>query len=142
MRLASISRGWPLSTAPDAINPTPDGVGVKGGGLLGDSEEAALRPFGKGVDGSSGMAKGSSGALMMVPFASSSTSVDWDGDVAGLLLRFFDAEAGLLIFSYFAAPFGAFAEGVLAVLLLATRAERLSDMLRWVGGVVLVKEAI
>jgi hypothetical protein len=35
-RDASISKGWPDPDDVDvAIRPTPDGVGVKGGGLLG-----------------------------------------------------------------------------------------------------------
>ena len=54
-------------------------------------------------------------------------------------MRFFDAGADLLIFSYFAVPLVTFASGVLVALVLATRAERLSDMLKCVDGVVLVK---
>lgn len=114
---------------------------MNGGGLVGDADsDAALRLFGKGVVGRSGMAKGRSGAGMIVPPWASSF-VDWDGgDVAdGLVFRFFGAGVGLAIFSYFAVVgFGAFASGVLVALLFATRDERLRDMLYCVDGVVLV----
>lgn len=142
---ARISRGWPFCSAAEAINPTPEGVGVKGGGLLGDSEsDAGLRLFGKGVVGRDGIAKGRSGEAMMVPFASS--CVDWDGGVVdGVALRFFGAGVGLVIFSYFAVVgFGAFASalGVVVALVFATRDERRRDMLEWVDGVVLVNGVI
>ena len=68
-----------------ASKPTPDGVGVKGGGLIGDSSiEVGLRRLGRGVTGRGGMANVVSLAIVVVP------SVDGDvGTVEGLLFRLF-----------------------------------------------------
>lgn len=85
------------------------------------------------------MAKGRSGAGIMLPFASS--LLDWDGEVEdGLVLRFFGARIGLVIFSYFAVVvFGALASVVFVTLLFATRDERRRLILKCVDGVVVVK---
>lgn len=103
----------------DAMRPTPDGVGVNGGGLTGDSDAVfALRFFGSGVEGSSGIAK--SGSSLFVK-ASSCRSVR-----EALLLRFFGAAAGFSTLVYLASTLVVLPS---TVVLLATRAERLRDML-------------
>lgn len=100
------------------MRPTLDGVGVNGGGLTGDSEAAlALRFFGTGVEGSSGTAKSVSSFVVK---ASSCRSVR-----EALLLRFLGAAAGFSTFMYLASTLVVLPS---TVVVLATRAERLRDM--------------
>lgn len=56
-RSASESSGWSFSAGlgADVMSPTPEGVGVNGGGLVGDSD-AVFRFFGRGVAGRLGTA--------------------------------------------------------------------------------------
>jgi hypothetical protein len=121
----------------DAMMPTPAGVGVKGGGLMGDSSVAlALRFFGRGV----------AGRLGTVSFASSDVALDssCDTGAVALALRFLGAAAGFATLVYFATPFVALASTGRTVLVVATRAERLKDMLKcllWSRRVLFVKEA-
>lgn len=107
------------------MRPTPEGVGVKGGGLAGDSDAAALRFLGKGVAGRSGIAKSDScdGGL-----GSSCGAV-----TEALPLRFLGAAAGFSTLVYFATPFVALVAKGTEALLLATRAERLRDIFKWVS---------
>lgn len=135
--------------APVTISPTPDGVGVKGGGLMGESPSvplgvAAVRRFlGRGVDGRSGTAKGSSGTAIMEPLASSLVALDgWEGFVD---LRFRDAGpdgvamvGGFSVFADFVGFLAAAMSGVGGALLLATRVERRRDIvtcLCWSGAI-------
>lgn len=136
--VARVSNGW--SGGEEGGNerrPTPEGVGVKGGGLVGGSEGAfafALRFLGRGVEGRSGIVK----AGFEVEGDLVSSDVACAGDVADtLLLRFLGTAAGFVTFSYFAIPSSTATSGVEILLLLATRAERLGDMLNdrvvWLG---------
>ena len=94
-------------------------MGVNGGGFAGDLE-VVLRLFGSGVAGSSGVG-------IMLPFAAS--LVDLEGDAADALLScFLGTGEELTILSYFATTATDFRSGS-GVVLLATRAERLRDML-------------
>jgi hypothetical protein len=106
----------------DAISPTPDGVGVKGGGLIGDSSKAALRFLGNGVVGRFGIANSASSTADLASFCS-----DAEGALA---LRFFGTVVAFETLLYFATPFVALMSDTIGVTLLATRAERLRDMLR------------
>jgi hypothetical protein len=107
----------------------PAGVGVNGGGFSGDSAsdidfDAALRFLGSGVAGRDEAALASP-LVALLPLVAS-------GDVgAGALvvLRFLGGTLALPTFSYFATPFWALTSNGTGVLLLATRAERLKDML-------------
>lgn len=81
----------------------PEGVGVKGGGLVGDGEGAALRFLGRGVEGRCGIAKSdfvvSLGPLMVGEVVVVCGDAAAAADVAGaLVLRFFGAAAGLVTF--------------------------------------------
>jgi hypothetical protein len=90
---------------------------VNGSGLIGDSE-AALRFFGKGVVGRSGIANVGSAVLASLA-----------GDVVdaeALLLRFLVASDGAFFFSY-KAPVGFGGFGVAEALLVILRAERRRD---------------
>lgn len=128
LRDARISRGWLVSEdVEDVMSPTPDGVGVSGGGLMGDSDDedaaAPLRFFGKGVAGRSGIAN----SAPLVDEAGSSCCA---GAVSeALLLRFLGAAVGFFsAFVYFATlSFPPFSD-VTGALVLATRAERLRDI--------------
>jgi hypothetical protein len=123
--------------------PIPDGVGVNGGGFIGDSVVVvALRFLGRGVVGPGESVLDSTDPLT-VSFTSllavSSVVVD------ALVLRFFVAGAGLATFSYFATPFPDFASDIAGVILLATLAERRRDMFSGCGLpmlIVRVKEKI
>lgn len=110
----------PSFVVDDAITPTPDGVGVNGGGLTGDSEAAfPLRFFGSGVEGSSGIAKPDSPLFVTAPSCRSVRGA--------LLLRFFGAAAGF--FSTLVYLASTLVVVPSTVVVLATRAERLRDML-------------
>lgn len=126
---AGVSRGGFRCVA-DAMMPTPAGVGVNGGGLMGDPDAACavLRFLGKGVDGS-GEIKSS---------VSSTADVVFGGAAEPLVLRFFAAGATLSILVYFATPFATL--GVDA-LLLVTRDERLRDMMQ-VGCLLLMRRVV
>ena len=125
-RVWRVSKGWSKADVLEANRPTPEGVGVKGGGFKGDSEgDAALRFLGRGVTGAANDASGSATTVVASLLASSDDVVVGDA----LALRFFDVTVGLVTFSYFATPFWAFASEEIPVLLLATLADRLSDML-------------
>jgi hypothetical protein len=119
-REARLSRGW--VSEEDAMRPTPAGVGVKGGGLVGDFDAAILRFFGSGVAGRDGTAQSVS---FDVALGSSSGAV-----VEALVLRFLGAGAAFSTFVYLPVPFVAVDSGIIGTLLLATRAERLGDILR------------
>ena len=92
----------------------PAGVGVKGGGLSGDSDDgadfdAALRFLGSGVAGSVGVESARSTTLSPLAFSSTVTLFFVSSDVTGAdvatVLRFLVGALALLTFSYFAAPF-------------------------------------
>jgi len=117
-RDARLSRGWD----DEATRATPDGVGVKGGGLVGDSDAAALRFFGKGVAGSEGIAKSVS---VDVGLVSCFVAVG-----EALVLRFFGAGAAFSTLVYWETPFVVLVSVAVGAVLLATRAERLRDMMR------------
>ena len=118
LKLERSSSGWSPSAVRDN-KPTPEGVGVNGGGFKGDPEiEAALRFFGGGVTCGAKFESGSRAPLMVSLVAS--------GDVVVALLCFFDATG--LTFSYFATALFAFPSVIAGALLLATLAERLRDM--------------
>lgn len=121
------------------MSPTPDGVGVKGGGLMGDCDgAAALRLLGRGVTGTSGT-------------TNLASSVDGGGSsccagavAEALLLRFLSAGVGF--FSTFAyvetLSFVPFSRAT-GVLVLATRAERRKDIAMMRSGrctVLMVKD--
>jgi hypothetical protein len=119
---ARISRGWLDS---DAKRLMPAGVGVKGGGLMGDSDAAPLRLLGSGVAGKSGTTSLDS----LVAESSSSCCV-----VAEVLivLRFFGTAAGFSTFVYFATFLMVSSSDVYVTAVpLATRAERRRDMLKY-----------
>lgn len=101
------------------MRPTPDGVGVKGGGLIGDSDIAVLRFLCNGVTGSDGT----------VSSASSEANVVSCADAEPLVLRFFAAGAALATLVYFAVSLTALASESLEALLLVTRVERRRDMM-------------
>jgi hypothetical protein len=114
---------------------TAEGVGVKGGGFMGDSDVGFdLRFFGRGV-------AGSGGDTSFGPGCSKASSVSFlpldlfvisfggcDSTAALVDLRFFVVAFDWLTFSYFATPFWLFKSGAIGALVLATRAERLRDM--------------
>lgn len=105
-----VSSGCPYCDV-EASNPTPEGVGVNGGGFNGDSEAALRGRFGSGVEGSSGTTNSS---LFM-------------GAAGALLLRFLVAVEALD--TYFASPFVVpLDSGVARVLLVEMRAERRRDI--------------
>jgi hypothetical protein len=94
---------------------------VNGGGFKGEAEiEVALRFLGRGVTGGARFESGSRAPLIVVSLVASSDAIV----VGALLLRFFDATT----FSYFATPFFDFPSVIAGALLLATLADRLSDM--------------
>jgi len=112
----------------------PAGVGVKGGGLSGDSDDgadfdAALRFLGIGVAGrdEGESAKSTNLSPLVLPSTVTLFFVLFGADVA-VVLRFFVGALALLTFSYFATPSRTLASDRTCVLLLATRAERLKDM--------------
>jgi len=91
----------------------PAGVGVKGGGLSGDSDDGAgfdavLRFLGSGVAGSGGVEATRSATLLPSVFSSTVTLFFVSSDVTGAdvatVLRFFVGTLALLTFSYFATP--------------------------------------
>jgi hypothetical protein len=122
LRSGRFSRGW-LSSVDEAMRPTPDGVGVKGGGFRGDSL-AAFRRFGSGVTGSSGTAKS-----------------DWDpltaGDggrsvfevAAAPALRFLAVDAVVFATYFDSLLVSRLTPGAEGTLLVEKRADRRSDML-------------
>jgi len=92
----------------------PAGVGVKGGGLTGDSDDGAgfdavLRFLGSGVAGSVGVESVRSTTLSPLVFSSTVSLFFVSSDVTGadiaVVLRFFVGTLALLTFSYFATPF-------------------------------------
>jgi hypothetical protein len=113
------------------MRPTVEGVGVKGGSLIGDSDDgAALRFFGSGVAGRSGIVKASFGSGFVGLLV---------GDVVdALLLRFLGAMVGFEFVLLDADPFVPLVSVKVEVLLLATRAERLRDMLKCLDTLVVV----
>lgn len=141
---ARVSRGWSISEdLVDVRSPMAEGVGVKGGGLMGESEDveaAPLRFFGRGVAGRSGMANS--------PFSadeSGSSCCACACAVAdALLFRFFVSAVGFFsTFVYFATLAFTPSFGLTGMLVLATRAERLRDIVMICSGrcsVLTVKE--
>mgnify|MGYP003624094414 CR=1 FL=1 len=133
VRLARLSRGWDASAEEVgawAMRPTVEGVGVKGGSLVGDSDGAALRFLGSGVAGRSGIVKASFGSGFVGLLV---------GDVANaLLLRFLGAVVGFESVLVDEDPFVPLVSVRVKVLLLATRAERLRDMLKCLGTLLVV----
>lgn len=125
------SRGWSVSACwADVLvdrRLMAEGVGVNGGGFKGDSTvDADLRFFlGRGVAGSvdSGSVVPFVSSLGIVVFAASS------GIIVTFALRFLAVALVLAAFSYFATPFSALDSESTEALVLATRAERLKDML-------------
>ena len=113
-----------------------EGVGVKGGGLMGDSEDAAaLRFFGRGVAGRSGIVN----SPLLVDGFDSFCCVSAVREA--LLLRFLGAVVGffstLVYLATLSFPVVSF------VLVLATRAERLRDIAMMCSGrcrVLIVKD--
>jgi hypothetical protein len=102
-----------FSCVADAMMPTPAGVGVNGGGLMGEPDVVVLRFLGNGVNGRDVIKSSVSSAVC--------------GAVAeALVLRFFAAGATLSILVYFATPFVALGADAL---LLVTRVDRLRDMM-------------
>lgn len=92
----------------------PAGVGVDGGGLSGDSDDAAdfdavLRFLGSGVAGRGEVESAESTNLSPLVFPSTVTlffvSSGANGADAAMALRFFVGTLVLLTFSYFATPF-------------------------------------
>jgi hypothetical protein len=119
---ARVSKRW----SDGAVKVAPEGVGVKGGGLMGDSDSsgAALRFLGNGVAGRDGIVKSGS-----VEDGMGSSFAD------ALVLRFLGAAvlgfvATLVYFASLVIGTGTGTADVAAVLL-ATRAERLRDMLKY-----------
>lgn len=98
-----------------------DGVGVKGGGFRGDSD-AAFRFLGSGVASRDGVANvASSWSLLVVVLT--------DCDVAdALVLRFLVAGPAFCTFWYVTTLAEAVPSAAESALVLATRAERLSDI--------------
>jgi hypothetical protein len=126
LRDARISSGCEDSDVDDgAKRPTPAGVGVNGGGLVGDADAATLRFLGSGV-------AGKSGTVRMDSLAAELGSSCGVVVAEALLLRFLGAADGFWILVYLATASG-FALSVdvgTGVMILATRAERLRDMLK------------
>lgn len=87
------------------MRPTPEGVGVKGGGLLGDSffSGPARRRLVRGVLGREGIVNSSSGPGFVASLLGSLVVLVVDT----LLLRFLLAVGGLVTFSFFAVGSGA-----------------------------------
>jgi hypothetical protein len=107
------------------MSPTPAGVGVKGGGLTGDSPPplTILRFLGSGVAGRSGTGKSAFGRGEEGAWA--------------VGLRFLGAAFGRGIFVYLAAPFAGLGSGIVGVgvEVFATRAERRRDIVKCFLGV-------
>jgi hypothetical protein len=98
---------------------------VKGGGLMGDSDATPLRFLGSGVAGKFGTTSLDS----LIAGSSSSCCVVAE---ALIVLRFFGTAAGFSTFVYFATFLMVSSSGMyVTAVLLATRAERRRDMLKY-----------